>query len=66
MHRDCVIAWFRIAGNVGASKAQSPLNSCNRNKHEMCFYLNSGGEQLFSMDRSELSATLSVQMLILR
>lgn len=55
-----MLAWFRIARKVGASKVQNPLNSCNRNKPVMSFYLDSGGEQLFSVDKSEL---FSVQML---
>lgn len=63
-----MLAWFRIAGKVGTSKVQKPLNSFNRNKpvSVMSFYLDSGGEQLFSVDKSELFSTCSVQMLILR
>lgn len=56
-----MLVWFRIAGTVGASKVQNPLNSCNRNKPVMSFYLDSVGEQLFSVDK--LFTTLSVQML---
>lgn len=52
-----MLEWFRIAGKVGASKVQSPLDSCNRNKPVMYFYLDSGGEQLFSVDRSEFFTT---------
>lgn len=52
-----MLAWFRIAGKVGASKVQNPLNSCNRNKPVMSFYLDSGGEQLFTVDKSELFST---------
>lgn len=43
----------------GASKVQNPLNSCNRSKTVVRFDLDTGGEQLSSVDRNERLAQSS-------